>query len=75
MWQAIIVSVVLSLASVALMPRPKDTTPKRDFLKIPTAAAGDPLPVYFGTVWEKNPKVAYYGNPISVAIKKKGGKK
>lgn len=72
---SILISIGLSLLSAALAPKPKIQSPEAGKLDIPTAAAGDDLPVYFGTVWEKNPKVVFYGNPRTRRIRSDGGKK
>lgn len=55
MWEAILVSVILSVVSYALQPRPKMPTPAAATeMDNPTASAGTPLPVVFGTVTVKS---------------------
>lgn len=55
MWEAILISVVLSVISFALQPKPKAPTPAAATeMDSPTASAGTPLPVVFGTMTVKS---------------------
>lgn len=76
MWVAIAVSLVLSAISYVLTPKPPG--PKNAVageLDVPTPPVGDAIPVVFGRNWVKGAGVIYYGNPVQVPIKTKGGKK
>lgn len=75
MWVQLVWAVIISVFSYVLTPKPKIQNAAAGSLDIPTVARGDDAPVYFGTVWEKNPKVVYYGNPTTKPITTKGGKK
>lgn len=75
MWLQLVYAIAMALISAALAPKPKNRPPTNGSLDVPTTPNGEPLPVYFGTVWEKNAKVYYYGNPAQKAIKSGGGKK
>lgn len=58
----LLVSLVLSVVSYMLMPKPK--TPKPPAAKDmedPTAEAGRPIPVVFGTVTVKGLNVLWFG--------------
>lgn len=73
---AIFVAIGLAVASVVLslllMPKPK--TPKPDSakdLENPTAEAGRPFPVVFGTITVKGLNVVWFGNKQIVTYKKK----
>ncbi len=55
MWASLLVSIVLAVVSYALQPRPKMPTPAAATeMDNPTASAGTPLPVVFGTVTVKS---------------------
>lgn len=62
MWASLIVSIVLAVVSYALQPRPKMPTPSAAATEMdnPTASAGSPLPVVFGTVTVKAPNFLGY---------------
>ena len=56
MWTSILVSVALSVISFALQSRIKQARPPQAAeMENPTASAGKPLPVVFGTVMVKAP--------------------
>lgn len=61
-WIGLVVSLVLAVISYVLTPKPKVVRPDfaRD-LENPTAEAGRPMPVVFGTVLLKSPNVLWYG--------------
>ncbi|MGI9502182.1 MAG: hypothetical protein ACR2RE_03895 [Geminicoccaceae bacterium] len=69
---AILVSVALSVISFALAPKPKTAKPaaSRD-LDNPTADAGRPIPVVFGTVTVKGGNVLWYGDKNKLDYKVK----
>lgn len=55
MWQQIAISVILAVISYALQPRPKSPKPAAATeMDAPTASAGSPLPVVFGTITVKS---------------------
>ncbi len=63
------VAVAIALIAYAFMPRPKSTTPdmSRD-LELPTAEAGRPVPVVFGTGTIKSPNCLWYGESSTSEI-------
>lgn len=69
------VLIVSTLLSVALAPKPAKPKPAAlsDF-DAPTAEAGRPVPVVFGTRLVTGPNVLWYGDLKSEAIKSKGKK-
>lgn len=55
MWMQLVIAVVMAVVSYALQPRPKMPTPAAATeMDNPTASAGSPLPVVFGTVTVKS---------------------
>lgn len=71
MWQQLIIAVIMMVASYYLTPKPK--AQKVNALKptevtTPTATAGAPIQVVFGTVWIKNPNTLWVGGQRSSAI-------
>ncbi len=63
------VAVTIALIAYALAPKPKKRTPdmSRD-LELPTAEAGRPVPVVFGTGTIKSPNALWYGDPFTVEV-------
>ena len=58
----LIISIVLSVISYMLTPKPKmPTQDNARTLDNPTADAGRPIPVVFGTVTIKSPNFLWYG--------------
>jgi len=53
----VIVSLAISLAVALLTPKPKVNTPAAQQMEDPTADAGRPIPVVFGTVTVKSPNI------------------
>lgn len=77
MWWFVVAWVVSMAISIALMPKPQNTTKPAglgDF-NVPTAEEGREIPVLFGTRDITGPNVVWYGDLRTVAVKKKGGKK
>lgn len=76
-WAQILVSVALSFVSSILVAAtaPKASKPTPGTLTTPTTEEGEYLSEVFGDILIKRTVVAYYGNPVAVAIRKKGGKK
>ncbi len=64
------VTVGLSILSYLLMPKPKAPKPEavKD-LEDPTAEAGRPVPVVFGTITVKGLNVLWYGDKSSKTYK------
>lgn len=59
----LLISVVISLAAAALAPKPKAPKPEAAAqMENPTADAGRPIPVVFGTVTIKGPNFLWYGD-------------
>ncbi len=55
MWEQLVFSIILAVVSYALQPRPKMPTPAAATeMDSPTASAGIPLPVVFGTMTVKS---------------------
>lgn len=67
-----VASLVLSLA---IRPRSNQPTPGIGNVDAPTAEEGREIPVLFGTRDIEGPNCVWYGNIVTEAIKKKGGKK
>jgi hypothetical protein len=68
-----VVFVVAFAIAYATMPKP--TAPELGTVRSPTAEAGRPIPVLFGTRWIKQTNVVWYGDIKTEAVRKKGGKK
>lgn len=63
-WWLLIAAVVVSVA-ISFLLRPKVKAPKPDAtkdLEDPTAEAGRPIPVVFGTITVKGLNVLWFGN-------------
>ncbi len=69
------VYLVLMLVSYALSPKPKIQNAAVQEGEVPTASASDPIPVVFGEVELKQSNVVFWGDPDTIPIKTKGGKK
>ena len=73
-WLAFFLWVGFTVIGELLRPRPKFGAPSPSGigdLRVPTAEAGRPIPVVFGTVKLRAPNVVWYGDLIVAAIKKK----
>lgn len=59
---ALLISLALQIVAYIIMPKPKTAKPEaaKD-LENPTAEAGRPIPVVFGTVTVKGPNIIWYG--------------
>lgn len=66
----LVIAVAMLVISYALMPRPKRNKPpaSRD-LENPTAEAGRPIPVVFGTLTVKSANILWYGEKRKVDYK------
>ena len=59
----LLIGLALSVISSLLAPRPKTSKPNEvQDLESPTAEAGRPIPVVFGTVLIESPNVLWYGD-------------
>lgn len=59
---AIVVSLIINVIVALLMPKPKQNLPSTaSEMQNPTADAGRPVPVVFGTVTVKSSNVLWYG--------------
>lgn len=60
---ALLISLAIQVVAYIIMPKPKAPKPEaaRD-LESPTAEAGRPIPVVFGTVTVKGPNILWYGD-------------
>lgn len=59
---ALLISIAIQIVAYILMPKPKPPKPEaaKD-LESPSAEAGRPIPVVFGTVLVKGPNVLWFG--------------
>lgn len=75
MWGFLFVFVLSVAVSFALRPKAPDVQPAAtEDLQFPTAEAGSPITVVFGTVLVSSPNIVWYGDLGYVAIKSGGGK-
>jgi hypothetical protein len=68
----IVVAIAVAVAAVALVLMPRPKTPKPDAmndLENPTAEAGRPIPVVFGTITVKGVNVLWFGDKDSRTYK------
>lgn len=77
-WLILLVALALNVVAYLIMPKPKTSKPEaaKD-MDAPTADAGRPVPVVFGTITVKGLNVLWYGDKSTRAytIKEGGGKK
>lgn len=77
-WWFIVVFIVAVVVSYAMAPRAPEPIPPsvREVSNVPTAEAGRPIPVIFGTYVVKSSNIVWYGDLAYKPIKKKskGGK-
>jgi hypothetical protein len=73
-WWWVVAFVAAAVVSYSLAPKPPEQRPPavRD-VEVPTAEAGKPIPVVFGTILLKSPNIVWYGDLKYKAIKKKSG--
>lgn len=63
----IAIAVIITLVAYAIMPKPKQQKPpETSDLDSPTAEAGRPVPVIFGTITVKGLNVLWYGDKNKV---------
>lgn len=59
----IAIMIVVQVVAYVLMPKPKGPKPEAvQQLENPTAEAGKPVPVPFGTVWLQEVNILWYGD-------------
>lgn len=68
----IIVALVMMVASYLLTPKPKTSSSSdANTMDDPTASAGSPIKVVFGTVTIKDPNTLWYGDKTTHTFKTK----
>lgn len=74
-WIYLIVMLIVLIASVALMPKPKSAPPPAlgDY-QVPTADDGRDVGMIFGTVWIDDPNIINYGQLTTRPIYATSGK-
>lgn len=76
MWWNLIVGLVLNLVSYLLRPQPEPPPAGTiDDLSVPRTEEGAEIGVIYGSVWIKDPQVAWYGDFGTEAIRSRQGKK
>lgn len=74
-WIYLIVMLIVLIAAVAMMPKPKSQPPPSlSDLNVPTAEDGREVVDVMGTVWISDPNVIYYGNLRTTPIFASSGK-
>lgn len=58
----IIVALVMMVVSYLLMPKPKVESTTAGDMENPTASAGSPIKVVFGTITIKDPNILWFGD-------------
>lgn len=77
-WWYVVVFIAAVAVSYVMAPRAPEPTPPsvKEVSNIPTAKAGRPIPVVFGTCVVKSSNIVWYGDIKYIPIRKKsGGKK
>jgi hypothetical protein len=65
-WISLLIGLALSVVSYLLAPKPKKQQPPAAApMDDPTAEAGRPIPVLFGTHIFKDPNILWFGDKIS----------
>lgn len=69
---ALAISLAIQIVAYIIMPKPKSPKPEaaKD-LESPSAEAGRPIPVIFGTVLIKGPNVLWFGDKSTRTFKVK----
>ena len=76
MWWYLAVFVVALVVAYKSIPKPQSQPPAGlGDINAPTAEDGREIPVLFGTRDIKGPNCVWFGHLLTVAIRKKGGKK
>lgn len=62
-WVVLAISLAVQIAAYIIMPKPKAPKPEAaQDLQNPTAEAGRPIPVIFGTLTVKGPNILWFGD-------------
>lgn len=62
-WVVLAISIAIQIAAYIIMPKPKAPKPEAaQDLQNPTAEAGRPIPVVFGTVTVKGVNILWFGD-------------
>ena len=67
----ILVSLVLMAVAYLLMPKPKSQSPNSKDMDDPTASAGSPVKVVYGTITIKDPNILWFGDKQTHTFKVK----
>lgn len=59
---SLIIALAVAVVSFLLMPKPRSSTPETEDMDDPTAEAGRPMPVLFGTMTVKGLNVLHFGD-------------
>lgn len=71
-----LVSLALNVIAYLLQPKPKTSQPaSTEDMEDPTAEAGRPIPVLFGTMTIKGTNILWYGEKQVTTYKKKSSSK
>lgn len=70
-WIQLIIAIVLMVIAYMITPKPKSPSVTAQDMDEPTAEAGKPLGVVFGTVTIKSPNVLWFGDKSKVTSKVK----
>jgi hypothetical protein len=72
MWVSIIIALIMAVISYMITPKPKQPQPPAtQDLEGPTADAGRPVPVVFGTITMKGVNCMWFGDSYRKQIKVK----
>ena len=76
MWENLLIGLLLSFVSFLLRPSPKvqNVEASKDF-GVPKTEEGAELDFVYGTVWQTEAEVPWYGDLKQVPIMSEGGKK
>lgn len=69
-------AIMVAMLACSFLLQPKTTQPSADAgdLDFPTASAGKPIPVLFGSRWVTSPNVVWYGDIRTRPIRTSSGK-
>lgn len=77
MWLKLGLAILFAIIDYLLTPKPKQqqVNPATNIGGVPQASPGKEIPMIYGTVWQNEPQVAWWGDMATQAIKQKGSKK
>lgn len=75
MWVSLLIGLLFAAVSYLLQPKPKVEQPAAQDMDNPTADAGRPVPVVFGTVRVQSLNVLWYGDKARIEREPNGGSK